>query len=255
MSTAPDAAPMRVLVADDEPNARATLVSLVERAPGLELVATCANGEEAIAETQRLAPDLLVLDVRMPGADGLAVVASLPEDARPLVVFATAHDDHAVEAFDLHAVDYLLKPFDDARFEKALERARARRREEGPDEGRLRIGRVIGEGGEDRIAIHREGQLVLVSFDELERVEAADQYVRLFRIDGTDELMRASMGHLEKRLASGRFLRVHRSAIVRLDRVRELRSATSGTGRLTLESGADVPVSRTRLALVRRALG
>ena len=244
----------RVLVADDEPHARTVLETLVQSDPSLELVASCVNGEEALQQVIATKPDLLILDVRMPGASGLEVVAAIPEDERPLVVFATAHDDYAVDAFELHAVDYLLKPFDDERFRKALDRARVRRREEGPGPGRERLQVVIEEGGEDRIAIHREGRLIFVTFDDLEWVEAADQYVRLHTIDGRDELMRASMGHLEKRLDAARFLRVHRSAIVRTDRVIEVSSATSGTGKIRLRGGSSVPVSRTRLALVRKAL-
>ncbi|MEC8511023.1 MAG: LytTR family DNA-binding domain-containing protein [Planctomycetota bacterium] len=245
---------IRVLVADDEPAARAALTSLVTADPNLELVAECADGSEALSRATELAPDLLILDVRMPGVTGLEVVAALPEDRRPLVVFATAHDDHAVDAFELHAVDYLLKPFDDERFRKALERARARWSDEGPEAGRERLEGVLQDRGEDRIVVPREGSMVLVPFDELEWIEAADQYVRLHLLDGREELMRASMGHLEKRLGGGTFMRVHRSAIVRVDRVVELSSATSGTGRIRLRGGAEVPVSRTRLALVRRAL-
>ncbi len=246
---------LRVLVADDEPHALSALQALVAAAPSLELVAACTNGEDALAKTLELSPDLLILDVRMPGATGLDVVAALPEDQRPMVVFATAHDDHAVEAFDLHAVDYLLKPFDDARFLRALERASVRRRDEGPEPGHERIAGVLEERGEARLAIHREGRLVLVPFDDIDWVEAADQYVRLHLFEGGEELMRASMGHLEKRLPSPPFMRVHRSAIVRLDQVRDLSSSSSGTGKLRLRSGHSVPVSRTRLALVRKALG
>lgn len=245
---------IRVLVADDEPAARAALTSLVNADPSLELIAECTDGSEALSRATELVPDLLILDVRMPGASGLEVVAALPEDSRPLVVFATAHDDHAVDAFDLHAVDYLLKPFDDERFRTALERAHARRNEEGPEAGRERLEGVLQDRGEDRIVVPREGSIVLVPFDEIEWVEAADQYVRLHLVDGRHELMRASMGHLEKRLGGGPFLRVHRSAIVRADRVIELASATSGTGLIRLKSGVEVPVSRTRLALVRRVL-
>lgn len=245
---------LRVLVADDEPNALTVLRTLVESDPTLDLVSACSDGAMALEQALALNPDLLILDVRMPGATGLEVVSALPEDLRPLVVFATAHDDHAVDAFELHAVDYLLKPFDDERFHKALERARVRRREEGPGPGNARIAGVIEEGGEDRIAIPREGQIVLVPFDDLEWVESADQYVRLHLVSGREELMRASMSHLEKRLGTGRFMRIHRSAIVRIDLVRQVSSATSGTGRVRMAGGAQVPVSRTRLALVRRAL-
>ena len=234
---------------DDPPRRR----SWISADPTLELVAECADGDEASASgvSSRRPP---ILDVRMPGASGLEVVAALPEDSRPLVVFATAFDDHAVDAFELHAVDYLLKPFDDERFRKALERARARWNEEGPAAGRERLEGVLQDRGEDRIVVPREGSMTLVPFDEIEWVEAADQYVRLHCVDGRHELMRASMGQLEKRLGGGTFLRVHRSAIVRVDRVIELTSATSGTGLIRLKGGAEVPVSRTRLALVRRTL-
>ncbi|MEM9380675.1 MAG: LytTR family DNA-binding domain-containing protein [Planctomycetota bacterium] len=248
-------APLRVLCADDEPHALEALQRLVAAEPSLELVASCRDGATALARAVELAPDLLILDVRMPGATGLDVVAALPPEARPLVVFATAHDDHAVEAFDLHAVDYLLKPFDDERFARALERARDRLRSEGPDAGRERLEGMLEERGEDRLAIHREGQLVLVPFADLLWVESADQYVRLHLEGGGEELMRASMGHLEKRLPADDFLRVHRSAIVARRAVRGVQSGTSGTGKMQLVDGTSVPVSRTRLALVRKALG
>lgn len=256
MSSPPKvSASMRVLVADDEPRARDVLESMVSAHPELELVATCHDGEQAIREAHAQQPDLLILDVRMPGATGLEVVATLPPDARPLVIFATAHDDHAVEAFELHAVDYLLKPFDEDRFRVALDRARKRRETEGPGPGGERIEGVLSEKGEDRLAIHRGGALVLVPFEDITWVEAADQYVRLHLAEGGEELMRASMGSLEKRLPGDRFLRVHRSAIVRVDLIHGLKSASSGTGVLSLRDGTSVPVSRTRMALVRRALG
>lgn len=253
MSSSPDT--MRVLVADDEPHALATLQELVRAHPDLELIAACSDGAAAVKQALALEPELLILDVQMPGATGLEVVELLPRYKRPLVIFATAHDDHAVEAFDLHAVDYLLKPFDDERFRVALQRARKRHREEGPEQGEQRIQGVLKEHGEDRIAIHRGGALVLVPFDSIAWVESADQYVRLHLIDGREELMRASMSHLEKRLAAPAFMRVHRSAIVAISEIHSLESATSGTGQISLRGGASVPVSRTRLALLRRALG
>jgi two-component system LytT family response regulator len=244
---------MRVLCADDEPHALESLRQLISADPGLELVGSCSSGDEAIRLARELAPDLLVLDIRMPGSSGLDVVAALDPEARPLVVFATAYDDHAVEAFELHAVDYLLKPFDDARFTKALLRARERQKE-GPAPGRARLEELLEERGEDRLVIHREGAMVMVPFEDILWVEAADQYVKVHGADGRTELMRASMGHVEKRLPAEDFLRVHRSAIIRRQAVRALTSSTSGTGRLTLEGGTTVPVSRTRMALVRRTL-
>ncbi len=245
---------MRVLCADDEPHALDSLRRLISNDPTLELVGACSTGAEALRLAKELSPDLLVLDIRMPSGSGLDVVAALESDARPLVVFATAHDDHAVEAFELHAVDYLLKPFDDARFTQALTRARERRQQEGPAPGQARLQGLLEERGEERLVIHREGEMVMVPFDEILWVEAADQYVKVHSSDGGVELMRASMGHVEKRLPAEDFLRVHRSAIIRRQAVRALASSTSGTGRLTLEGGATVPVSRTRMALVRRTL-
>ncbi len=245
---------LRVLCADDEPHALEFLRRLIADDPSLELVGACSNGEDALRLTLELSPDLLVLDIRMPGGSGLDVVAALEPDSRPLVVFATAHDDHAVEAFELHAVDYLLKPFDDARFTRALARARERRQAEGPDPGQARLEGLLEERGEDRLVIHREGKMVMIPFDEILWVEAADQYVKIHGTDGRTQLMRASMSHVEKRLPEDDFLRVHRSAIIRRRAVRALASSTSGTGRLTLEGGATVPVSRTRMAIVRRSL-
>ena len=245
---------MRVLCADDEPHALESLRQLIAADPGLELVGSCTSGDEAIRLARELSPDLLVLDIRMPGASGLDVVAALDPEARPLVVFATAFDDHAVEAFELHAVDYLLKPFDDMRFNRALLRARERRQTEGPAPGRARREALLEERGEERLVIQREGARVMVPFEEILWVEAADQYVKIHGADGRTELMRASMAHVEKRLPAEDFLRVHRSAIIRRQAVRALTSATSGTGRLTLEGGTTVPVSRTRMALVRRTL-
>lgn len=246
--------PLRVLCADDEPLARETLRALVEAEKGLELVAVCRDGDEALTRARELAPDLLVLDVRMPGRSGIEVVEGLAEDERPLVVFATAHDDHAVAAFDLHAVDYLLKPFDDARFRMALARARERLAREGPGPGRERLDRLVRSRGTGLLAVPRDGRVDYVPHEEIVWVEAADQYVELHLRDGRTVLLRASMGQLERVLGDEAFLRVHRSALVALAEVRRVETHPSGTGELVLVDGARVPVARTRLAVVKRRL-
>jgi len=246
--------PLRVLCADDEPLARETLRALVMAEADLDLVALCADGDEALAEARALRPDLLVLDVRMPGHSGLEVVEGLAESERPLVVFATAHDDHAVAAFELHAVDYLLKPFDDARFRTALRRARERLLQEGPAEGRARLDRLVRSSGSELLAVPREGRVEYVPHADIVWVEAADQYVELHLVGGRKELLRASMAQLERVLGEERFLRVHRSALVALARVRRIETLPSGTGELVLEGGAQVPVARTRLAVAKRRL-
>ncbi|MEZ6014159.1 MAG: LytTR family DNA-binding domain-containing protein [Planctomycetota bacterium] len=245
---------LRVLCADDEPLARETLRALVEAEAGLELVALCSDGDEALRRARELEPDLLVLDVQMPGRSGIEVVEGLAESARPLVVFATAHDDHAVAAFDLHAVDYLLKPFDDARFRMALTRARERLAREGPGPGRERLDRLVRSRGSELLALPREGRVEYVPHAEILWVEAADQYVEVHLVGGRKELLRASMAQLERVLGDEAFLRVHRSALVALARVRRIETFPSGTGELVLEDGTVVPIARTRLAVVKRSL-
>ncbi len=246
--------PLRVLCADDEPLALETLRALVTAERDLELVALCADGDEALTQARALRPDLLVLDVHMPGRSGLEVVEGLAENERPLVVFATAHDDHAVAAFELHAVDYLLKPFDDARFRTALRRARERLLHEGPAEGRARLDRLVRSSGNELLAVPREGRVEYVPHVDIVWVEAADQYVELHLVDGRKELLRASMAQLERVLGDERFLRVHRSALVAVGRVRRIETLPSGTGELVLEGGTRVPVARTRLAVAKRRL-
>ena len=235
---------LRVVVAEDEPLARATLRKLLGADPEVELVAECSDGVEALETVRREQPDLLFLDVQMPGMSGLDVLEQLG-DPRPTVVFTTAFDQYAVKAFEEQAVDYLLKPFDDERFRLALARAKDRVRDQ-----------VHPPGGEfpARISIHREGHIQLVEISDVLWVQAADQYVKLHTVNG-EVLMRGSMSEVERSLDPSRFARVHRSAIVALDRVARLESGTSGNGRALLKDGSWVPVSRSRIPEVRKLLG
>lgn len=246
MTAAGPSADLRVVVVDDEPMARSALRALLVAEDGVDLVAECANGREALAVVRTARPDLLFLDVEMPGMTGLEVLAELSPSERPAVIFTTAFAEYAVDAFEFEALDYLKKPFDDERFAEALRRARERLRAAPTAAGDAPLA--------DRISIHREGRLELVEVSKLEWVEAADQYVRLHTDEG-EHLMRESMGQLEQRLDPQRFLRVHRSAIVAVDRIRRLESRGGGVGRVLLASGQWVPVSRSRFPLVRRALG
>ena len=245
--TEPERPVIRALVVDDEPMGRATLEELCARAEDVELVGACRDGREALEAIRSRPVDLLFLDVEMPGMGGFDLLSELAPEERPAVVFTTAYEAYAVDAFEVDAVDYLKKPFDDGRFEESLRRARERlaARPPAPDGS---------APDQDRLAIHREGRIVVVDLARLEWIEAADQYVRL-HVDDGEELMRESMSQLERRLDTRRFLRVHRSAIVALDRVRRLESRGGGVGRLLLASGTWVPVSRSRFAAVRRALG
>lgn len=268
--TSRETKPIRVLYADDEPLGRSTLRSLLSGDAEVEIVAECANGSEALLATREHQPDVLFLDVQMPGLTGIDVASELAEEERPVIVFVTAYDQYAIEAFDVHAVDYLLKPFDDERFETALDRAKQRVRLEGSEPlemsallEQLDPERAVAESEEaeapgeegyaDRISVHSEGRVALVDVAELIWVESADQYVKLHSESG-EVLMRASMASLEKRLDPAVFFRVHRSAIVRLDRLRAFESQGAG-GRVDLAGHGWLPVSRSRVARLRKLLG
>lgn len=262
-------APLTVLIVDDEPMARATLRSLLEAEPGVKLLGECSNGAEALTSLRRTRPDLLFLDVEMPGMNGFEVIEALGEENPPLVVFTTAYDRYAIEAFGVHAVDYLLKPFDDERFAQALERARDHLVRERVVDASRALAQLVqpeasGPPGEledsgepaplERLTIRREGGIELVETSSIHWVESADQYVRLHTARG-EILMRESMGALERSLDPVRFQRVHRSAIVALEQVRQLVTQAGGLGRVQLLDETWVPVSRARIAALRRRLG
>ena len=256
---------VRVAYADDEPLGRATLRALLEEDGGVEIVAECKNGHEALEAVRRERPDVLFLDIQMPGMTGLEVAEELEEEDPPVIVFATAFDHFALSAFDLHAADYLLKPFDDDRFRVALSRAKKRVELETGESLRGQLSDILSTlhekhspAGADevltRLSIHREGRVDVVHAEELIWVEAADQYVMLHTERG-DFLMRESMGKLERGLDPDRFLRTHRSAIVAVDQVRALERNPGGVGRVQLTSGTWLPVSRSRMSAVRARVG
>ena len=194
-------------------------------------------------------PDLLFLDVQMPGMSGLEVLEQLPGEERPAVVLTTAFDQYAVRAFEEDVVDYLLKPFDRGRFEQALERVRERLSRRAEEAG-------SGEDGEPypaHLRISRQGSVELIDVAQLHWVESADQYVLLHTEEG-DHLMRESMAEMERRLDPARFLRVHRSALVALERIERLESRPGRAGRVLLRGGVWVPVSRVGMPKVRRRL-
>ncbi len=260
---------LRVVVVDDEPMARAALRELLAADGEVEIVRECSNGDEALEALRSLRPDMVFMDVQMPGRSGFEVLESLSEEERPTVVFTTAFDQYALNAFDLHAVDYLLKPFDDERFRLALSRAKERSRTDAVVDAGRRLADLLGAVGErkgrhptgdvpaapiTRLTIHREGRLEVVEADTVDWIEAADQYVCLHTTEG-DHLMRESMNQLESQLDPSRFMRVHRSAIVAIDRVRRLETQGGGAGRVQLKDGTWVQVSRSRIAAIRRQLG
>ena len=237
-------ADLRVLVVDDEPLVREGLRVLLEREAGVRLLGEARNGEEALERIRELRPDLVFLDVRMPGMDGLAVVASLEPEELPAIVFVTAHGEYATQAFDVHAVDYLLKPFDAERFATALRRARARMAEGKVDRleellATLRPAAVYPE----RLLLKHEGTVVVVPANDIDWVEAADNYVNVHARTGR-YMVREPLKQIEAKLDPARFAKAHRSAIVNLSRVKALDPLTAGEYIITLTTGTRLTLSR-----------
>lgn len=254
-------APIRTAVADDEAPARATLRLLLGRDPEITVVAECASGPETVAALRRERPELVFLDVQMPGADGFEVIEALRGPEAPRVVFVTAHAEHALEAFDAEAVDYLLKPFDDERFVRALARAKIAVREREALDLARRLGGLVAEPprGPDpaaaprpveRIAVRQASGIQLVPVDEIDWIGAQDYYAEL-HVGSCSYLVREPLRSLESRLDPRRFARIHRGAIVNLARVRTLEPATHGEWIVVLADGARLRLSRSH----RRSLG
>ena len=252
--TEPDA-PLRVLVVDDEPLARQRIVDLLARADGCTVLGTAANGREAVEAIQTLAPDLVFLDVQMPGGSGLDVVREVGPERMPVTVFATAYDQHALAAFELAAVDYLLKPFEDARFFRALARARETIRLREVDRLRDRLLALLHPGAQapapypprplERIAVEMRGQVRVVPVERVDYITASGPYAEVHAGDETF-VIRERMQTLEDRLDPARFARIHRSTIVHLDRVEALLTAPGGDYAVRLTDGTRLRVSRSR---------
>jgi two-component system LytT family response regulator len=253
--------PLRVIVVDDEPLARCGVADLVRKDPGLEVVAECADGRSAVQAIEGLHPDLVLLDVQMPELDGFEVLRRLDPASRPAVIFITAFDEFAVRAFDVHALDYLVKPFDDARFVEALERAK---RAIGGGDGELgrRLDALLGHlagGGtpeeyRNRIVVKTAGRVFFVRVEDLDWIEAADYCVKL-HAGGRSHVIRESMSALEERLDPRRFFRASRSAIVNLDRVQEIQPYGKGDQVVLLQDGTRLRLSRARRLELEERLG
>ena len=223
---------IRTMLVDDEPLARSNVAVLLRRDAEIEIVGECGSGMEALQEIRRLRPDLLFLDVQMPECDGFDVLELLGKDQPSVIVFVTAYDQYALRAFEAGALDYLLKPFDNARFELALSRAKQR----------------IGMGGErprklERLAVKIGGQMSFVKVSEIDWIEAADYYACL-HVGSKSHLLRRSLAELEQDLDPREFCRVHRSGIVNLRRVRGLETNEDGEYDVLLDNGARVRLSR-----------
>ncbi len=242
---------LRILVADDEPLARARLLALLPKDVSLEIVGEYANGTEAVEAIRRDRPDIAFLDMQMPGFDGLQVVGALAPEERPAIVFVTAHDKFAVDAFGVRAVDYVLKPFDRERLETALERAAeyVASRRAGALGARIE-GLLAGAGAPqpprpERLAVKADGRYVFLKLDEIVWVEAADNYVVIHTSAGERLMPRDTLTSIEERLGPQKFTRANRSAVVRIDQVRELQPSPQGDYTILLRDGTRIPLSRT----------
>ncbi|MEN8144467.1 MAG: response regulator [Gemmatimonadota bacterium] len=249
---------IRALIVDDEPLARERVRTLLEGDPDIEIVGECEDGRSAVSTILDLAPDLVFLDVQMPEMDGFQVLRALDSDRLrlPAVVFVTAYDQYAIRAFDVHAIDYLLKPFDQDRFHRTLEWVKERLRSDSDLRSELRA--LLGDvrrqaAGPERIVVRSRGRVRFVRVQEIDWVEAAGNYVRIYAGE-TSHLLRETMKGMERRLGAG-FERVSRSAIVRVERITELQTVANGEYVLSLAGGGLVRSGRTYAKVVAKLIG
>lgn len=240
---------IRTLIVDDEPLARQRLKRFLEEDAETEVVGECADGREAVEQIERLKPDLLFLDIQMPEVDGFGVLEALAEAEMPAVVFVTAYDQYALRAFDVHAVDYLLKPYDRDRFRKALKRARMQieQRRSGDVDRRLLslLAHVKAEQKHlERLVIKSVGRVFFLKTEEIDWIESSGNYVRL-HAGGEAHLLRETMNRLAAKLDPDKHLRIHRSTIVNIERIKELQPLFSGDYVVILRDGTQLTLSRS----------
>ncbi|SPF46861.1 DNA-binding response regulator [Candidatus Sulfopaludibacter sp. SbA4] len=239
---------MKILIVDDEPLARERIRTLLAAEPEVEIVGECSDGEAAIAAIRNSAPDVVFLDVQMPELDGFGVLERIDRSAMPIIVFVTAFDQYAVQAFEARALDYLLKPFDRERFSKSLARVRMEHMRCSTSGLSERLHSMLDEWkqrkqGPGRLVIRCGGRVCFVRFDELDWLEAAGNYVRMHAGKET-YLHRTTMAQMEACLPPEKFVRVHRSSIVNLDRIKELQPLFRGDYAIILRNGQQLTLSK-----------
>jgi two-component system LytT family response regulator len=239
---------IRVLIVDDEPLARRALVRLLRFHKDIEILGECGDGESAVTLSNARHPDLLFLDIRMPEKDGFQVVAELAQNARPAVVFVTAYDQHALQAFEVHAVDYLLKPFSQERLGMALDRVRERaNRSVDGNTLQILLDELRKKNEEppflQRIPVTQNVSIRLLETSEIDRIEAMGNYARLHTRNSSFDL-RETLQSLEKKLDPTRFVRIHRSSIINIDCVKEVQPWFRGSHLVVMKDGSEVRLSR-----------
>jgi len=249
----------KVLIVDDEPLAREGVRLHLETEDDFVVAAECANGEEAVVAIHEENPDVVFLDVQMPGLDGFGVIQTLAGQPLPQIVFVTAYDEFALRAFDAHALDYLLKPFDAERFQKALQRVRTQLRGQRRGEIEGHIVSLLEELRQkprflERLVVRSGGKILILRIADIDWIEAAANYVKL-HVGGRVYLLRETMTHLERSLDPDRFVRIHRSTIVQIDRIKLLEPLFQGDYLVILQDGARLPTSRTYRENLQELLG
>lgn len=239
---------IKVLIVDDEPIAREGIRVQLEKNPGVEIAGECANGLEAVSFIREQSPDIVFLDVQMPDLDGFGVVEEIGALSMPAVIFVTAYDKYALKAFEINAVDYLLKPFDDERFEKAFERAKSQLQTQSVAELNLQLQSLMKtlkpeKKYLERLVIKSSGRIFFLNVAEIDWIEAADNYVYL-HTGRTAHLLRETIGGLESRLNPANFLRIHRSIIVNLSCIKEMHPLFHGEYVIVLSTGKELNSSR-----------
>lgn len=241
--------PLRVLIADDEAPARRTLRRLLEAEPDVVIVGEAADGESAVAAVLEHAPDLVLLDIQMPGLDGFEVVRSVGAERMPRLVFVSAYDEFALRAFEVNALDYVLKPLDPERFRAAVARARVHRRAGGSGDAAVSLSTVLAALRPEasylqRILVETDSKALLLPVERITWLEAAKNYVTLYVAGGDRFTLRTSLGALQARLDPAKFLRINRSQVVQLDSVKELRPWFHGEYVVVLHDATELMWSR-----------
>ena len=247
-----NAAPIRTLLIDDEVLARLALRQALAAHPDVSIVGECGNAAEALQAIAALAPDLLFLDIQMPGLDGFKLLRNLRPQVLPMVVFATAFSQHALRAFDARAIDYVLKPIDQARFDQAMARVRAHW--QGLHAAMLDAPVAPAAGFLQRISVRSGERIRVVATADIDWIRADGNYVRI-HAGGTTYLHRESLRHLMGLLDPARFLRIHRAILVNVERIREVHPLFQGNAEVVLHDGTRLNLSRRFRAQAQRALG
>ena len=254
-----DSPRIRVLLVDDEPLAREMLREMLQSDPQVEIVGESCNGREALEAIRTESPDLIFLDVQMPEVGGFEVLASLEKDKLPHVIFVTAYDQYAVRAFEVQALDYLLKPFDQERFDMSWQRAKtqlSRDRNSGTDQRILTLLEELKAGNRylERLVIKAGGRIYFLDTAEIDWIEAEGNYVSVHSAKKS-HLLRETISSLESQLDPKKFVRIHRSSIVRLDFIQELQPWFHGEYRVILNDGTQLTLSRNHRDKLQEALG